>query len=189
MSHPTRQALLEAGLELSTSTGLANLTVDAIVRQAGVAKGTFYVHFADRTAFLVTLHAQFHERLRDLTLQAMAQFDPGEHRLRAGASAYLDGCLRERSLKALLLEARSEASIRAEVQRRNSEFSALIEPDCAVLHWPDPRIAARLFVVLAAEVALIELETGYNESIRQTLWHFVHIDPRSTLDIEQREER
>jgi TetR/AcrR family transcriptional repressor of nem operon len=173
MSHPTRQALLDAGLELSTSVGLANLTVDAIVRQAGVAKGTFYVHFADRATFLVTLHAQFHERLRDLMFQAMAGFEPGEHRLRAGARAYLDGCLRERAIKALLLEARSEASIRAEVQRRNNEFSALIEPDFAALQWPDPRVAARLSVTLTAEAALIELETGYNESVRQALWHFI----------------
>ena len=52
-SHPTRNALLEAGLKIAEAEGLAHMTVDQIVREAGVAKGTFYVHFSDRVAFLV----------------------------------------------------------------------------------------------------------------------------------------
>ncbi len=66
MSHPTRHILLEAGSELAESRGLAQMTVDAIVDKAGFGKGTFYVHFSDRIAFLVALHAQFHERLLSL---------------------------------------------------------------------------------------------------------------------------
>jgi TetR/AcrR family transcriptional repressor of nem operon len=106
MSHPTRQALLDAGLKLSATASLSRITIDAIVRDAGVAKGTFYVHFTDRAAFLAALHAQFHERLRDAVLQATADLAPGSRRLRKGTETYLDGCLHERGVKALLLEAR-----------------------------------------------------------------------------------
>ncbi len=60
MSHPTRQALIEAGFALASTESLNHITVDAIVKQAGVAKGTFYVHFADRAAFLLALHVHFH---------------------------------------------------------------------------------------------------------------------------------
>src|SRR5215471_10575314 len=88
MSHPTRQALVDAGLDLAASAGLNRLTVDAVVNKAGVAKGTFYVHFHDRTAFLVALHAQFHERLRDAILHATAQLPPGAKRLRNGTETY-----------------------------------------------------------------------------------------------------
>lgn len=176
MSHPTRQALLDAGLELTAIVNLSRITVDAIVHRAGVAKGTFYVHFADRAAFLVSLHAQFHERLRNAVLQATAGLPPGAWRLRKGTQTYLDGCLHERAVKALLLEARCEAPITAEVQRRNAEFAALAEPDFTALGWPNPETSARLFVTLGAEAALIELETGYNEAVRQALWRFAHIE-------------
>jgi TetR/AcrR family transcriptional regulator, transcriptional repressor for nem operon len=176
MSHPTRQALLEAGLALTATASLPRITVDAVVHKAGVAKGTFYVHFTDRAAFLVALHAQFHERLRDSILQAVVGLAPGARRLRKGTETYLDGCLHERAVKALLLEARCEAPIAAEVQRRNAEFAALAQEDFAALGWPDPQTCARLFVVLGAEAALIELETGYNEAVRLALWRFARIE-------------
>ncbi len=183
MPHPTRQALLDAGLSLSMKESLSHITVDAIVRSAGVAKGTFYVHFADRASFLVALHARFHERLRDNVLQAIAQLPPGATRLRKGMETYLDGCLNERGVKALLLDARSEAPITAEVQRRNAEFAELGEPDFTALGWPDPATAARLFVALGAEAALIELETGYNRAVREALWRFARIEENDGEDL------
>lgn len=176
MSHPTRQALIDAGLDLAASASLNRLTVDAVVTKAGVAKGTFYVHFPDRTAYLVALHAQFHERLRDAILRTRAHLPPGAERLRQGTETYLDGCLHERAIKALLLEARAEAPIAAEVQRRNGEFAALAEADFTAMGWPDASISARFFVILAAEAALIELETGRNDVARRVLWRFVRIE-------------
>jgi TetR/AcrR family transcriptional regulator, transcriptional repressor for nem operon len=176
MSHSTRLALLDAGHELSVTTGLTRLTVDAIVKKAGVAKGTFYVHFQDRTSFLVALHEQFYDRLRDRIFKAIAGLSPGGERLRTSTKTYLDGCLQERAVKALLLEARSEALISAEVQRRRAEFSALAHADFTALGWPDADTSAQLFVVLIVEAALIELETGHNEAVRQALWRFAHIE-------------
>jgi hypothetical protein len=63
-----------------------------------------------------------------------------------------------------------------EVQRRNAEFAALGQEDFAALGWPDPHTSARLFVVLVAEAALMELETGYNEAVRLALWRFARIE-------------
>ena len=176
MPHPTRQALLDAGLDLAASGSLNHLTVDSVVKKAEVAKGTFYVHFPDRTAFLVELHRQFHERLRDAILKAVADLPPGVERLRKATEAYLDGCLHERAVKALLLEARSEAPIAAEVQRRNEAFAALAQADFRALGWPHPEISARLFVILAAEAALVDLDTGRNEDLRQSVWRFARIE-------------
>jgi len=176
MSHPTRQALLDAGFALASTESLNRITVDAIVNKAGVAKGTFYVHFADRAAFLLALHAQFHEQLRNCIQQAMATLSPGAGRLRKGAEAYLDECLKERAVKALLLEARSEAPLIEAAQRRHSEFANVACDDFIALGWPDADACARLFVVLVAEVALVEIETGRNEAMRQALWGFVRIE-------------
>ena len=37
--------------------------MNAVVAEAGLAKGTFYVHFADRDAFLDALHERFHANI------------------------------------------------------------------------------------------------------------------------------
>lgn len=176
MSHPTRQALIDAGFALASTESLNRITVDAIVSKAGVAKGTFYVHFADRAAFLLALHVQFHEHLRDCIQQAMAPLPPGAERLRKGVEAYLDECLKARAVKALLLGARSEAPLTEAMQQRQREFATLTSVDFQVLGWPDANASARLFVVLVAEVALVELETGRNEAMRQALWSFARIE-------------
>jgi AcrR family transcriptional regulator len=185
MSHPTRQALVEAGLDLAASGSLNRLTVDAVVKKADVAKGTFYVHFHDRTAFLVELHSQFHERLHDAIMVATAHLPPGGQRLRVGTETYLDGCLHERAVKALLLEARSEAPIAAEVRRRNAQFATLMQDDFAAMGWPDAEVSARLFVILGAEAALMELETGRSEAVRQALWRFARIEATAVEAEEQ----
>ncbi len=174
MPHPTRSALLEAGLRIAETQGLMNMTVDQIVREAGVAKGTFYVHFPDRVAFLLALHIQFHERLKQMILDAIGPMPPGAERLYRAALTYLDGCLRDKAVKALLLEARSEPAIAAEVQRRNADFAALAEADFAAMGWSEAAVCARLFVAMSAEAALVELEMGgRSEPVRRALGRFV----------------
>lgn len=41
----TKQRISECAMELFSKKGFDNVTVDEIVRKAGVSKGTFYVHF------------------------------------------------------------------------------------------------------------------------------------------------
>lgn len=59
----TRRRLLEAGTELFAEEGVRGVTSSAIARRAGVATGTFYLHFADK-------HALF-EELMDAALEEM----------------------------------------------------------------------------------------------------------------------
>ena len=171
LSHPTRELLLQTGLQLAEAHGLAAMSVNAIVAEANVAKGTFYVHFEDRTAFLVALHRWFHDRLKLSILNATADQEPGQDRLQRGTNAYLDGCLQGKAVKALLLEARSEPAITDEVQRRNADFAQIAQADFAAMDWPNPEICARLYITMCAEVALIELERGHAEDkARSTLY-------------------
>ena len=65
----TRRKLLEAGTELFAEGGVRAVTSTAIARRAGVATGTFYLHFPDK-------HALF-EELVDAALEEMRpQSDP-----------------------------------------------------------------------------------------------------------------
>lgn len=48
----SRDRLLRRGMELLTERGFAALSVDTVTRDTGVPKGSFYHHFASKTAFV-----------------------------------------------------------------------------------------------------------------------------------------
>lgn len=51
----TREALIRAGIELFAEEGLDAPSLDAICARARKTRGAFYVHFADRDAFLAAV--------------------------------------------------------------------------------------------------------------------------------------
>ncbi|MFM7061565.1 MAG: TetR/AcrR family transcriptional regulator [Actinomycetes bacterium] len=158
-AHPTRHELLDAAIAVVDRDGIDALSINLVTRTAGLAKGTFYVHFADRTALLVELHRRFHDDLYATIAAATAALPPGPARARARVAAFLDGCRRQRGVRAMLLQARAEPAILDEVQRRNDQTAILLAEDLrsAVEH---PLETARLVVAATAETALHELTAG-----------------------------
>ncbi len=170
----TRSTLLESGLLLAEQLGLEGLSVNALVSAAGVSKGSFFHHFPDRATYLVALHRRFHDKLFDDVMAVIDGMPPGRERLAAAARAYLDGCLHDRGVKALLLEARGHRPIADEVVRRNRMNVEVVTADFDALGYPHPRMAARLWVAATAECALVELERGKaDRSARSALDEFV----------------
>jgi hypothetical protein len=106
----------------------------------------------------------------------------GRERLLRGAVKYLDACLRHRGIRALLLEARAEPQIAAEVLARNAQVARLLEPDVRALGWPDPAESARLWVAMVAEAALVVFAAGGRRAaVRRALNHFLDAGrPRRT---------
>jgi TetR/AcrR family transcriptional regulator, transcriptional repressor for nem operon len=167
----TRAALLEAGRAVAEEHGLAGISVNAVVAAAGVAKGTFYVHFADRDAFIAALRASFAERVGAAIAAATEHHEAGARRLLAGIDAYLDACLDQRALKALLREAGTGAD------GADNTFARAVEPNLRAMGWRDAHASARLVVALVAEAAVIELETGRRDpTTRRALRRFVQRD-------------
>lgn len=151
-----RDAILSAGISLAHEHGLGQVSVNRVVATAGVAKGTFFHHFGDRAGFLVQLHRRFHDRLAAEIDAAIRDLRPGRDRLIRATTAYLDGCRRDRGTRALLVEARAEPAVVAEIARRNAQVTALAAADFAALDRRDAEAAAQLWVVMAAEVAVAE---------------------------------
>ncbi len=158
--HRTREALLDAGVTVAESHGLAGLSVNRVVAEAGVAKGTFYVHFADRAAFVDALHARFHGRVEAAVAAAVAELEPGGERIARGVEAYLDLCLADRAVKALALEARSDPALSAEMSARHERFAASSIPSFRAMGWPDAPAASQLLAAMTAEIAIRELDAG-----------------------------
>ena len=157
---PGRNALLDAGQRLLGTADLARISVNAIVAEAGMAKGSFYQHWPSRAEYVRALHARFHDQLGESIAAAIANLPPGRERLEAGMNAYLDGCLAEPATKALLVQSRTEAGLGDLVAARNESSATLMLPDLAVLGWAPPEPVAVLLVAAIAEIALIELAAG-----------------------------
>jgi AcrR family transcriptional regulator len=156
----TREALLDAGERVAERDGLAGLTVASVVASAGVAKGTFYVYFEDRDVFIDALHQRFYERVGEAMAEAVSGLQPGRELLLASAHAYLDVCLSNRAVKALVFETRTQATLTTTMEDRQEMFSRLSEPSLRSIGLRPAPVVARLFVSLTQEVAMIECETG-----------------------------
>ena len=171
--HPTRVALLDAALRLAEDQGLGPVSVNDIVAEAGVAKGTFYVHFVDRSALVIAIHQRFYDDLEATMAVAMDGMVPGPERVVTGALAYLDACLQAIAVKAVLIEARTDPAVAIEMARRTERLASLAEADFDPSRFASPATAARLFMAVVSEAALIELERGGRQSaVRASLRDF-----------------
>jgi TetR/AcrR family transcriptional regulator, transcriptional repressor for nem operon len=176
--HPTRLLLLDAGTRLGERQGLAALSVNNVVEEANVAKGTFYVHFKDRTEYLVSLHRRFHDRLFDTVSQAIDGLPPGSDRLHRSINAYLDGCLDEKLTRAILFDAHYESAIRAEIAHRNGVAAKSICIDLQAASTVTPIETARLVIALTVDVAIAEGEARSPLlSLRKALFNLLRLGP------------
>lgn len=78
----TRDKLFRTSLELFVQKGYDNVAVDEIVQKAGASKGSFYHHFASKSAVLLdyghTVHNELLERLRISVLQTPETAEDGK---------------------------------------------------------------------------------------------------------------
>ena len=158
-NHPTRLELLDAAAALAGSEGIDALTVSAITTASGHAKGTFYVHFYDRSELIVELHRQFHDDLFAAIKQETSTLPPGRDRACARIESFLDGCRARPLVRAMLLEARALPEILDLVDDRNTEAATLLEDDLRTITH-HPRETAQLLVSATVEVARQELTKG-----------------------------
>jgi TetR/AcrR family transcriptional regulator, transcriptional repressor for nem operon len=156
----TREALLDAGAALAEEHGLAGISVNMVVARAGVAKGTFYVHFKNRAAFVDAMHARFHARVQAAVDQAVAGLPPGARRLSRASEAYLDVSLANRGVKALSLEARSDPAVQDSMAVRRERLTAAGVADLKTMGWDDAEAAAQLLAAMTREISVLEFDAG-----------------------------
>ncbi len=88
----TRQALKDASLECFAEFGYAETSIGAITQRAGVAHGTFYVHFPTKEAVLDELMSEFGQgltaRLAPVFVEVAQQ--PSQSHIRQLAQVLLD---------------------------------------------------------------------------------------------------
>lgn len=93
-SAETREALIAAARPLFAVHGYADVSLETIVRTAGVTRGALYHHFADKMELFAAVFEQVEsevaQRMGD-AIAATEQTDPVEV-MRLGADFWLDAC-------------------------------------------------------------------------------------------------
>jgi AcrR family transcriptional regulator len=94
----TRRRLTEAGAALFAEQGLHGATSVAIARRAGVATGTFYLHFADKHALFEEIVDATLAELRERQERAAAALAAGDDELRTQLGVLVDFARDKREL-------------------------------------------------------------------------------------------
>ena len=93
----TRAALLAAGLKLLADRHIDGISVDDIVRQAGVAKGSFFNHFADKDDFALAVAADDSKRRRGQDRRRQSGRGDPALRVAQGICCFVQFALTDRS--------------------------------------------------------------------------------------------
>jgi AcrR family transcriptional regulator len=145
----TRAQLVAAAHALFSTRSLAAVTVDDVVREAGVAKGTFYTHFDDMHALAAAVADDLIASIDELIQpQRTATTDP-LLRIALGCNAFIEKALEDRVWASLVARmARSDPTV-GETAR-----SRLREDLQQVLERPShPRVSVD--VALEAAVGIV----------------------------------
>ncbi|MCA1807069.1 MAG: TetR/AcrR family transcriptional regulator [Actinobacteria bacterium] len=153
----TRQRLVEAATRLFAEKGLHGVTSHDVARAAGVASGTFYLHFRDKTD--VYRHIVFHaiEELVLLVQQAIAESTGSVLGLRSRAEAIVSFAEHQRDMVRILFSTDSEAaSVEADaLSRLAGGLEARLRREQEEGQFPtdlDPAVCARAHVGMTAHL-------------------------------------
>jgi AcrR family transcriptional regulator len=172
-----RRRLLRAAAAVFARAGYADASAEAISREAGMSKATFYEHFANKEEAILGL---FDEAVTEVIL-AMAAAEPARNEqstyeawMQAGLRAFLDKLAEEPEVAQTLLVEIIGAGPRA-MERRD----AVLDAFAGALHRDNARVAPRFgaptfadpddaFAVIGAIVEVVsrQLRTGQPADIR-----------------------
>lgn len=96
----TRKVLIDSARKVIADKGIDETQIADITRAAGVAHGTFYVHFKSKEELIDLLVGQFNENIRTkiITLWENERTTPADEILRKMVTIFLDSIRRERQM-------------------------------------------------------------------------------------------
>ena len=106
----TRNALIAAGLDLLAARPIDAIAIDEVVAAAGVAKGSFFNHFADKHAFAEAVAAEVRAEVEAEVGRANAGLIDPVVRIAGGMAVAADFALRQPARARVLLRDQSVAA-------------------------------------------------------------------------------
>lgn len=141
----TRAALIAAGFELLVDRPIDAIPIDDVVAQAGVAKGSFFNHFADKQAFANAIATEVRLELEALVTRANSGITNPVERIASGMRVAAEFALAQPKRTAVLLRAQGSSTARAHPLNRglledidSACSQGMLRPeakDSGVLYW------------------------------------------------------
>jgi AcrR family transcriptional regulator len=170
-----RERLFESAAAVFARAGYAEASAEAIAREAGMSKATFYEHFANKEECILALFdAATGEVLEAMAAATAAAGDDPRERMRAGARAFLDELATHPNESQTLLVEVIGAGERGAERRDNifAAFAAAIDAEnaSAAKRGTMPRFAspADAYAIVGAvgELASRQLRRGEPADVR-----------------------
>ncbi|MGX9943194.1 TetR/AcrR family transcriptional regulator [Bradyrhizobium denitrificans] len=114
----TRAQLIAAASALFARQAVEAVTVDDVIREAGVAKGTFYVHFEDLHALIVSVADELVATIDELLQPVRLSIEDPALRIAYGCSCFIDKALSDPAWAGLAARMASTTAKGGEVARR-----------------------------------------------------------------------
>lgn len=171
-----RQRLLNAAAAVFARHGYAKASAEAISREAGMSKATFYEHFMNKEDAILSLFDESTARLASRMAEATAMVpEEPEAQIRAGGQAFVAALVEDPDAAQTLLVEIIGAGPRA-VERRDAvleRFAALVDAENAAAHrrHGTPRFASPhdAFAIVGGVVELCSrhLRLGIPEDLEE----------------------
>jgi AcrR family transcriptional regulator len=115
----TRAQLLAAAGALFARQAVESVTVDDVIREAGVAKGTFYVHFKDLQALIASVADELVTSIDDFLQPVRLSIEDPAQRIAYGCSCFIDKALSDPGWAALTARMAATVAKGGSVARRH----------------------------------------------------------------------
>lgn len=165
----TRAALIAAGFDLLVERPIDAIPIDDVVARAGVAKGSFFNHFADKQAFAEAIATEVRVELEDQIALANAGVADPIERIARGMRACASFALVQPKRSSVLLRSHGSSTLRDHPLNRGvvADFEAacaqgMLHPEAqhsGVLYW--------LGLCQVLMVNLVERQRGEIEADRR----------------------
>jgi AcrR family transcriptional regulator len=113
----TRAQLVAAASSLFARQAVESVTVDDVVKEAGVAKGTFYVHFEDLHALAAAVAQDLIQSFDELLQPGRLSISEPELRIAFGCSCFIDKAINDPSWARVVARMANSAPNGLEVAR------------------------------------------------------------------------
>lgn len=159
MARVTADEWLDAAYERFNAGGLAAVRVEAIARDLGATKGSFYWHFADRAELVAAVMRRWEQRETDFVIELVERSGSPEQRLAALYDVIVDRMAQRGGERTLYLDAVPEGvdDAVARVTERRVAYVAALLHDAGL---DDDEARRRGAAVVAAVIGFQQLAAG-----------------------------
>ena len=179
-----RQHILVAARDVFAKRGYHEATIDDIVAEAGVARGTYYLYFEDKRAAFAELIERFSARIT-MAIQRIDPADAGRtvaEQVRTNIRAIVGVCLAERAMTKVLLTdvARVDPAFERKLFTFYDEVVQLLTESLrdgqalGIVADGEPRVFAMLTIGALKELLYQAVTLGLAEESAEPLTEQIH---------------